>query len=429
MKLKDHYGDAMNFSAGRKALACFLALVLPALLPLPAALAQDFLPPRPLSGVIIEESSAPGTLPDFDGGLLQTGHCASCGTGVLGGGLGRIGGGGMASASALDPVGCPGPACVPGKLNSYCPENEGFMARFLTGLYECLMVQDPCYEPGWRPIMDVGLFTECARPVSQQRIRMGTQQHMTNYTRNSYRMAPFPIGPLAGNPLYYVNSYTNIYEASLYTEISAGNVAATFDVPFVLTNFSDNGSGGSGFGNMVVGTKSTIFDSEFLQVGMSFKSSLAVGLPISGLGNGLTSIEPGVLVGMKISEDMFLQMNFNEWIPFGGVPPYPGAMLIVSGSLNRKLWQANPAVPLFGAIEYAGYYFQSGGYTPYQTIASTTNLPFVASSGSSYQQLGPSLRLFMTEKLDMACGAMFALNPSQGSWGDQQYRVEFRFRY
>jgi len=414
----------MHFSASQAAGICLLTALAWAF----PAFAQDAAP-RPLAGTIIEDPGPlPAPLAGFEGGLIQAGHCASCGTGVLGGGLGRLGGG-LPAADPLDPVGCPGPHCVPGKLNSHCPEHEGFMSRLLTGLYECLMVPDPCYEPGWRPIMDVGLFTECARPVSQQRIRIGSQQHMTNYTRNSFRMAPFPIGPIPGNPLYYVNSYANTYEASLYTEISAGNVAATFDVPFVLTTFSDNGSGGSGFGNMVVGTKSTIFDSEFLQVGMSFKSSLAVGLPISGLGNGLTSIEPGVLVGMKISEDMFLQLNFNEWIPFGGVPPYPGAMLIVSGSLNRKLWQANPAVPLFGAIEYAGYYFQSGGYMPYQTIASTTNIPFVSSSGNSYQQMGPSLRLFMTEKLDMACGAMFALNPGQGSWGDQQYRLEFRFRY
>ncbi|MFM7112190.1 MAG: hypothetical protein ACKO26_13705 [Planctomycetota bacterium] len=419
----------MHFSASQAAGFCLLTALAWAVPASHRAAAQD-VAPRPLAGTIIEDPGPlPAPLASFEGGLIQAGHCASCGTGVLGGGLGRLGGGGLPAADPLDPVGCPGPHCVPGRLNSHCPEHEGFMSRLLTGLYECLMVPDPCYEPGWRPIMDVGLFTECARPVSQQRIRMGSQQHMTNYTRNSFRMAPFPIGPIPGNPLYYVNSYANTYEASLYTEISAGNVAATFDVPFVLTTFSDNGSGGSGFGNMVVGTKSTIFDSEFLQVGMSFKSSLAVGLPISGLGNGLTSIEPGVLVGMKISEDMFLQLNFNEWIPFGGVPPYPGAMLIVSGSLNRKLWQANPAVPLFGAIEYAGYYFQSGGYMPYQTIASTTNIPFVSSSGNAYQQMGPSLRLFMTEKLDMACGAMFALNPGQGSWGDQQYRLEFRFRY
>ena len=100
MKNMVNRGDAMNSSAGRIALACLVVSVWQVLAPVPTALGQGVPAPRPLSGVIIEEPSAPGTLPDFDGGLLQTGHCASCGTGVLGGGLGRIGGGGMASASA-----------------------------------------------------------------------------------------------------------------------------------------------------------------------------------------------------------------------------------------------------------------------------------------------------------------------------------------
>jgi hypothetical protein len=382
----------------------------------------------PMAGNPLVPAAGPGLLPEFDGGLLQVGSCASCGSSPLGSGLGRSTGGGMAAASMYDPVACGGSGCVPGSRNSYCSEHNSFASRMLTGIYECLAVPDPCYEPGWRPIMDVGMFTECARPVSQQRIRLGTQQHMTNITRNSYRIAPPPIGPTpipTSTPAYFTFPSMNIYEASIYTEIAAGNVAVTFDMPFCLTAI-DQGGGGSGFGNMVVGTKSTVFDCELLQIGMSFKSSLPVGVTISGLGNGLTSIEPGVLVGLKINEDTFLQMNFSEWVPFGGVPPYPGAMLIVAASLNRKIWQANPAVPLFAALEYSGYFFQSGGYIPYQTVES---IPFATSSGSSYQQLGPSLRLFMTEKLDVGCGAQFALNPDQGSWGDQQYRFEFRYRY
>jgi hypothetical protein len=143
----------------------------------------------------------------------------------------------MAAASMYDPVACGGSGCVPGSRNSYCSEHNSFASRMLTGIYECLAVPDPCYEPGWRPIMDVGMFTECARPVSQQRIRLGTQQHMTNITRNSYRIAPPPIGPTpipTSTPAYFTFPSMNIYEASIYTEIAAGNVAVTFDVPFCL---------------------------------------------------------------------------------------------------------------------------------------------------------------------------------------------------
>lgn len=369
--------------------------------------------------------------PKMDGGLLQVG-CPGCGTGSLGGGLGGMSGGGSGSGR-YDPVGCcPGGECGQGRSTCYGCEHDGVVARILCGIYECLACPDPCYEPGWTPIMDIGFFTECARPVSQQRIRMTSYQHMTNYTRNSYKIAPPGLGPIPKRTGYFVNPSVNINEASLYTEIAAGNVGVIFDVPFLLTDFEHgliNGGGGSGFGNMTVGTKSTIFDCELLQIGWVLKTNLPVGLPLVGLGNGLVSMEVGALLGLKISETTFLEANLTEWIPFGGLQPfYPGAMFISRLSLNQKIWQANPKIPVYMNVEYAGYFFQAGGYSPYVYAGSTTPMP-VNSPGYSYHQMGPGIRVFMTEKLDMGFAAQFALNPEQGSWGDQQYRIDFRFRY
>ena len=404
----------------------------PAELPLPNQIIPD-LPnsnTHPLSQII-------------DGNITPTSGCASCGSAPLGGGLGGMprGAGG---ASLYDPVGCcPGSECGQGRNTCYGCEHDGFFARMLCGVYECLACPDPCYEPGWRPIMDVGFFTECARPVSQQRIRMTAYNHMTNYTRNSYKMSSTPppssngIGPLpavtmSGSTTSVAPS-VNIYEASLYTEIAAGNVGIILDVPFLLTDFEGglvNGSGGSGFGNMTTGIKSTIFDSELLQVGWKTVTNLPVGLTLVGLGNGLTSMEIGGLIGLKVSEDTYLQANLTEWIPFGGIMPFPGAMFITRLSLNHKVWQANPKIPVFMNLEYAGYFFQSGSYLPYVDFPSAPYyvLP-VNSSGYSYHQLGPGIRMYMTEKLDAGFAAQFSLNPEQGSWGDQQYRIDFRFRY
>ena len=96
------------------------------------------------------------------------------------------------------------------------------------------------------------------------------------------------------------------------------------------------------------------------QLGWTVKTNLPVGLTTVGLGNGLVSMEIGGLVGLKISEDCYLQGNFTEWIPFGGLAPfYPGAMVITRLSLNQKIWQANPKVPVFLNLEYSGYFFQA----------------------------------------------------------------------
>jgi len=382
----------------------------------------------------------------IDGHVTPVSGCASCGSTPLGGGLGGMPRG-ASGASLYDPVGCcPGSECGQGRNTCYGCDHDGFLARMLCGVYECLACPDPCYEPGWRPIMDIGFFTECARPISQQRIRMTAFQNMTNYTRNSYKMAPPPLGPAVFNQstnIYGVAPSVNIYEASLYTEIAAGNVGVILDVPFLMTDFSggigvtgnSNPSenyqtyGGSGFGNMTTGIKSTIFDSELLQVGWKTVTNLPVGIPLKGLGNGLTSMEIGCLLGLKISEDSFLQANLTEWIPFGGLWPYPGAMFITRLSLNHKVWQANPKVPVFVNLEYAGYFFQAGSYLPYGGGGSATSYLPLYSAGGSYQQLGPGIRMFMTEKMDAGFAAQFSLNPESGSWGDQQYRVDFRFRY
>ena len=379
--------------------------------------------------IITDLPPIPAPEQPFDGGLLQVNGCASCGSGLIGGGLGRMSSGGSAS-SRYDSVGCGGPDCSPGRKNCACCDHDSFAARLLCGIYECLACPDPCFEPGWEPLMDVGLFTECVRPISQQSIRMTSYRHMTRYDRNSYKIAGYPLGPVVTKPNISINPWMNINEASLYTEIAAGNLGVTIDVPFLLTTVAD-GSGGSGFGNTTIGTKSIIFDSELMQVGMLFKSSMPVGYTLAGLGNGLVSIESGVLLGLKITEQTYLQMNFSEWIPFGGILPFPGAMFITRASLNHKVWQANSAVQLFAALEYAGYFFQSGSYTPFLEGPGVTQGPQNAqsSAGNSYQQIGPSMRLFMTEKMDMGFGSQFSLNADQGSWGDQQYRLDFRYRY
>lgn len=410
----------------------------------PAGLGDFLLPNQIVQDLPRIGSVAPSS--PLDGNILQTSGCASCGTSPMGSGLGRMTGGGIAP-NMYDPVGCcAGSECGQGRSTCYGCEHDGVLARMLCGIYECLACPDPCYEPGWRPIMDIGFFTECARPISQQRVRMTAFQNMTNYTRNSYKMAPPSLGPTVYNQstkIYAVAPSVNIYEASLYTEIAAGNVGVILDVPFLMTDFSGGigvtGSstpsenyqtyGGSGFGNMTTGIKSTIFDSELLQVGWKTVTSLPVGIPLKGLGNGLTSMEIGALIGLKISEDSYLQANLTEWIPFGGLWPYPGAMFITRLSLNHKVWQANPKVPVFVNLEYSGYFFQAGSYLPYGGGGSATSYLPLYSAGGSYQQLGPGIRMFMTEKMDAGFAAQFSLNPESGSWGDQQYRLDFRFRY
>ncbi len=116
---------------------------------------------------------------------------------------------------------------------------------------------------------------------------------------------------------------------------------------------------------MVVGTKSTIFDTELLQLGTGIKTSLPVGLPIKGLA---TSCFDGV-GGLVWPENQRNMLSPGEpvWLDsFWRSRTIPGHHVHYPFSLNKQVWEANPVIPLFLTLEYSGYFFTAGNYTPYE---------------------------------------------------------------
>src|SRR5262249_30956721 len=122
-------------------------------------------------------------------------------------------------------------------------------------------------------------------------------------------------------------------ELTLYNEVATGRIGIFVEVPYreidprVVPH-------AAGFSDMNVGTKTLMFDCELIQVGFLFRTYIPTGNTRKGLGNGHASLEPGLLVTVKLAPDTYCQGELEEWIPLGGDPSYAGAIFHWHCSLN-----------------------------------------------------------------------------------------------
>lgn len=388
-----------------------------------------------------------------DGEIILVQGCSSCGKGTIGSGGGLGAGGSHLSGGSAT---CGPEGCTPGRHNCYPWEhNKTFAGRMAGAMYEALCCPDPCYEGKWIPLADSAFYSDSIRPISQQKLRWDIGRNLVNPTRNAYMFAPNPIFPY---PVQSLN-YNDVY---ISTEIATGGFSILSDISYRTLSI-DPSEGGGAFGDMMIGTKSLLFDTELIQIAMEFKTFLPTGNFTAGFGTGHVSLEPSLLVCLKLKEKTYLQGQVSEWIPLGSTTPpvgTAGSLLHAHLSLNHVLHEVNPDIPIIGTLEYSGYYFQAGGNQDVSTIptgssstssssttpatnnfyassssgsssgtsVTTPSLPFSYSSGISYQYIGPGLRMFMGSHYDMGVGAQFALS-GNNRFAEQLYRVEFRLRY
>ncbi|MBA4191464.1 MAG: hypothetical protein C0467_26085 [Planctomycetaceae bacterium] len=297
-------------------------------------------------------------------------------------------------------------------------------AQQLVGvLYESVCCPDPCYEPKWTALADAAYFTAAARPVSQTRFRWdaglgGVLPDRAEYfwaRADGLGLGPRPVAPRLGA------SRLNYHELSMYTE-TAVNASLSMIINLnYRTNSAIGASPGAGFGDMQIGTKTLLLDSELSQVAFQFLTYLPTGQSSKGTGTGHVALEPSLIIGLKLSSDTYIQAQIADRIPLGGNPGYAGAVLQYSMSLNHVLWRPVRDVQLIGTCEFAGLTFLDGAFTD----------PILGGNqravGASYFSLGPGIRLNICDKMDFGAGSAFAV--TEQHFANALFRTEFRFRY
>jgi hypothetical protein len=260
------------------------------------------------------------------------------------------------------------------------------------------------------------------RPITQTKLRWDSGPGMILPDRNEYFWAradgmgrgPRPPAPLLAFPQLRYN------ELVLVTEGGTGRITMTTELPYREFQ-AEPFLHAAGFSDMSIMTKTLLFDCELLQFSILFRTYIPLGNELKGLGNGHVTLEPGGVVGIKLTPTTYLQGQMSEWIPLGGDPEYAGSILHYHGSLNQVIWRIMPDVPLIVTAEAVGYSFQDGKYTD----------PFLGSfqksSGTTYLYAGGGARLFVCDKIDFGFGGLFAL--TQQHFSRELYRMEFRVRW
>lgn len=356
-----------------------------------------------------------------DSGVLQAG-CSTCSKGLIPslGELPTFGGGGCSSCGD---GGCGG-GCVPGRTPCDCCLDESTsVGRLLGGLYKCICCPDPCYEPKWVALADSAFFQDGARPVTQMRLRYESVWDFSLPDKAEYLWAKeggkgpkAPAGRLGESAVSY-------QDLSLYNEVAIDRFSASIAIPY--TSMEDNTFGGaSGFGDLVIGTKSLLLDCELIQFAFAFNTYVPTGNFLKGLGTGHVSLEPGLLMSLKLAPTTYLQSDLLYRIPIGGDSGFEGPVLQYHFSLNQLLWQCGSCkgIQLIGVAELNGYELLGGSYTD-----PNSGMPLSARDVGTILSIGPGVRLVICDKIDFGVGSAF--NLTHDSVGDQIVRVDFRWRF
>ncbi|HZU35535.1 MAG TPA: transporter [Gemmataceae bacterium] len=372
---------------------------------------------QPVSGPGDGPPPVPPPTSKIDSGVVPA-SCSTCGGGLVGPYTCGVSG-------CWD--GCNG-TCYPGrKPCDCCDVPNNCIGRMFYGVYQCICCPDPCYEPHWNALADAAYFVDAPRPVTQMKFRY---DHVWHY--------PFPdkaelLWPRADGMGKYVKnsamalpdersvSYRDFY---LINETAIDRFGMSIAVPYrqMSTETEAIFPGASGLGDLIIGTKSLLIDCELLQFSFAFNTFVPTGNFTKGLGTGHVSLEPALLLALKVTPTLYLQSELAYRFPLGGDNQYQGPAFHYHMSLNQLLWNCGCDLKLIGTAELSGWEITGGAYTD-----PATGTPLSAKSVGDVLSLGPGLRFVVCDKLDFGAAMMFAV--THQSMGDEYLRVELRWRF
>jgi hypothetical protein len=328
--------------------------------------------------------------------------------------------------------GCADGSCIPGRKPCDSPvvNCDTLLGQFCTNIYQMICCPDPCYQPVWDPAANAAFTVDYARPRTVTRIRYDNLNDMTLPDRNQYFFKSMPISPKNFQPNGYPfplrsNPSARLQQGYLYQEAAGAMGSFFIEMPYRQVNplFSPTTAG---FSDLNFGIKSLMVDTEMLQATFQFKTYTPTGNAMANLGTGHVSLEPSLLLALKLTPTTFFQGQFGNWIPLGGQSGQAGGVFLSNMSLNQVLCELTPTSPLIGTLEMDVWSFENGGFT--RPVA-TPGLPAIHSSGGgvSYFNIGPGLRQSICNKVDFGGVVTFATTGNH--WGNPWFRFEVRFLF
>lgn len=413
--------------------AVFLSVVLAAGLTSQGS-AQSTAAPARGSGVVTANTPM-GPLPGASGNqaIVPVG-CPSCGgSSLLDGPVHGVVDGGCDNCPTC---GCGNGCCYPGRKPCECDCGDSFGGRLLAGLYHAICCPDPCYEPYWNPTANAALFVDGARPVTQLAIRGDFGWNLQFPDRSNYfwaRESGFQNaagvqstgkGPQRPNGLAnFGESAVDYKQGVLHTEGALDRIGLFIELAYENVQPTTYQSA-SGLGDMVVGTKTLLLDSELIQFAMQLKTFIPTGAFTRGLGVGHVSLEPAFLAAVKVTPKCFVQGETAYWFPIGGDQGVQGPVFHYGLSVNQVLCECGceKGIQVIGCLEMTGYEFTSGSFTD-----PSTGVLVSSTAAGNILNVGPTVRLSVCNTVDFGLGGQFCLTSDH--LAQQLLRAEFRWRF
>jgi hypothetical protein len=116
----------------------------------------------------------------------------------------------------------------------------------------------------------------------------------------------------------------------------------------------------AGFGNLQAGFKYAMVADPDRYLTFQFTTAAPTGDADRGLGNGLTSVEPGILWYQRLTDRLVFESELRDWIPIGGTN-YQGNVLRSGAGLSYELLaNADRSVRLVPVAEFVSWVVLSG---------------------------------------------------------------------
>ncbi len=372
------------------------------------------------------------TKADLDKGGVQPVGCATCSNGLLGGPTplfgGHGGGGGCGPGGCGGGRDCGGPCgpgqCYAGKQPCDCGSAcaSGPFGGTLMGMYQCICCNDPCYEPRWVALANNAFFIDNVRPVTQMKLGVDFGWDLQKPDKSELFWAQVnqkgPRGP--ANTAPRTLDYSRAY---MVNEAAVNGVFSVSVETSILAHDPDgNFNPSSGFGDLVLGTKSMLLDCELLQAAFGFKTFLPTGNFTKGVGTGHTSLEPSLMASLKLTPYSYLQGQIGYRFPIGGTAGIQGSLVYGGLAYNHLLWNCGHDIELIGTLEAHLSCSTNGRYTDPDTgaLLRTNDL-------GSFFNAGPGIRLVLCKKVDFGLGLAFALTDE--TILGHLLRAEMRWRF
>ncbi|MCA9024280.1 MAG: hypothetical protein KDA86_03605 [Planctomycetaceae bacterium] len=214
----------------------------------------------------------------------------------------------------------------------------------------------PCsdYGIGHERVMYAPFFINSAKPFTHIALQYDQGWGISKPDRSEYFWAAPPKGR-------GVESSVDVMTLRARMETATDRASAIIEVPMRSINPEIN-KNTVGIGDLVTGGKVVIVDGRDWVVTQQTLTYVNTGPAGRGLGSGHVSIEPGLLVRYRWSDETYIHSQLRYVIPISGTANYAGEVLIWGIGLS-KIWYENDAFAVLPTFEIVGTSFLDGQRT------------------------------------------------------------------